>query len=98
MPAEHNLPSQRSLIVVTSNAIHLHSQTEDKVIFECESADGIVKAQTSSDNSGMLAIADSQIILLYDIGKERKKRHKLKGGDVSQVLMNTTIWHVDVSS
>lgn len=84
MPVEHNLPFARSLFIATPNAIHWLSQTGGKLLFECESADGVVSTRASADDSGVLAVADSQVVILHDITREREKKHKLKGGDVSE--------------
>ncbi len=83
MPVEHSLPFERSLFIATPNAIHLRSQTGANVIFECESAEGITNARVSTDNSSLIAIADSQVVLLHDTARKREKRLRLKGGGVS---------------
>ncbi|KAF2621299.1 hypothetical protein BU25DRAFT_483102 [Macroventuria anomochaeta] len=87
MPVEHSLPFERSLFIVTPNAIHLHSQTGAKIIFECESTDGIINARVAANNSSLLAVTDSQIVVLHDTTRIRVKKHKLKGGDATPRLL-----------
>lgn len=83
MPVEHTLPFERNLLITTPNAIYLRSQTSDKVVFECKSVDGIVSACAATDNSSLLAVADSQVVILHDTAQPREKKHKLNGGGVS---------------
>jgi hypothetical protein len=82
MLVEHNLPFQRNLLI-TPDAIHLYSKNGDRVLFECEAADGIVNARVAPDNSSLLAIASRQIVLLHDTIHSREKQHKLEGKGVS---------------
>ena len=84
MPVEHSLPFQRNLFIATPNAIYQRSQTGNKLLFSCDCAEGIVNARVSTNNSGVLAVADGQIVVLYDATRERKKKHILKGGDVGR--------------
>lgn len=93
MPVEHNLPFERNLLITTPNTVHLRSQTGDRVVFQCESADGIAKAYAATDNSSVLAIADSQVVVLHDTTRPREKKHKLSGGDVSSSLKHHTMIH-----
>lgn len=97
MPVEHNLPSERSLFIATPSAIHLRSQAADKIVFECEGVDGIINARASTDNSSLLAVADSQVVILHDIRRQRDKKHKPKGGDVSQTDSHCNSWQTDFS-
>lgn len=85
MPAEHNLPFpfEHSLFIATPNALHLRSQARTELLFECDSSDSIVSARASTDNSDVLAIADSQIIILHSTTRRCERKYKLKGGYVS---------------
>ncbi|KAF2751904.1 hypothetical protein M011DRAFT_498324 [Sporormia fimetaria CBS 119925] len=75
------LPSHRNLFIATPNAIHLHSRFEEKILFECEAPDGILNAKHSKDNSGILAVADSQVVIICDPQKGHNRQYKLKNGD-----------------
>lgn len=83
MPVEHNLPFERNMLITTPNAIHQRSRAGDMIVFQCESADGIVNARAATDNSSLLAVADSQVVVLHDIAQMREKKHMLKGGEAS---------------
>lgn len=88
MLVEHNLPSERNLLITTPDAIHLYSKNGDRVLFECEGSDGIVNARAAPDNSSLLAIASRQIVLLHDTIHSREKQHKLEGKGVSHLSAN----------
>ncbi|KAI4670251.1 uncharacterized protein J4E79_000532 [Alternaria viburni] len=75
------LPFDQSLFVATPNAIYLRSQLARKKLFECETANGIVNARASKDNSSLFAIADSQVVILHDATRSRDRKYKLKNGD-----------------
>lgn len=51
-------------------------------VFESASG-GILTARESKDGSGLLAIADSQVVLLYDVVSGQDRSYRLKGIDVS---------------
>ena len=44
---------------------------------------GIVAAKKTADGAGLLAVADSEVVLLHDIKKGMQKSYRLKGTDVS---------------
>lgn len=77
------LPFERNLFIVTPETISLQAQLGDKTLFECETSDGIVNARASKNNSSLIAIADSHLVMLYDVARGRDKKYKLKNGDVS---------------
>jgi len=81
MPLTPQLP--RNLFIVTPSAIYLHSQASKKLLFECETPDGILNARAAKDGSGLLAVADSQVVLLHDSERGNGRVYKLKSGDVS---------------
>lgn len=76
------LPFDQSLFVATPNAIYLRSQLARKKLFECETANGIVNARASKDNSSLFAVADGQVVILHDATRSRDRKYKLKNGDV----------------
>ena len=43
---------------------------------------GIVAARKTAQAGGLLAVADSQIVLLHDMKKGNERTYKLKGSDV----------------
>ncbi|KAI4653306.1 hypothetical protein J4E93_001068 [Alternaria ventricosa] len=75
------LPFDQSLFVATPNAIYLRSQLARKKLFECETANGIVNARASKDNSSLFAVADSQVVILHDATRSKDRKYKLKNGD-----------------
>ena len=81
MPPTPQLP--RNLFIATPGAIYLHSQASKKLLFKCETLDGILNSRASKDNSGLLAVADSQVVLLHDSERGNGRVYKLKSGDVS---------------
>jgi hypothetical protein len=98
MPLEHRLPFKHNLFIATPNSIYLHSQAGDKVLFQCDSSNGIVNALASRDNNGLLAVADSQIVILHDTARNRDRKHKLKGGDVTSVLVDSMKYMLTLTS
>ncbi|KAF2000169.1 hypothetical protein P154DRAFT_563479 [Amniculicola lignicola CBS 123094] len=78
-----SLPPFRNLCIATRNSIHLHTRTSQTRLFECENDDGILNARAARDNSGLLAAADGQVVVLVDVGRgvERERKWRLKGGD-----------------
>ena len=45
-------------------------------------SEGIVAAKKAHNGSSLLAVADSQVVVLHDIEKGMQKSYKLKGSDV----------------
>jgi hypothetical protein len=72
-----------NLLIATSNAIHIHSRATKTLLFECATPDGILNARAAKDNSPILAVADSHLVILYDAQRGRHRKYKLKSGDVS---------------
>ncbi|KAI1508776.1 WD40 repeat protein [Pyrenophora tritici-repentis] len=73
--------ADRSLFIVMPNSIHLRSQLADRTVFECHTLDSIVNARASKDKCGVFAVADGQIVLLYDETRGKNRKYKLKTGD-----------------
>jgi len=74
---------QHNLLVTTPNAVYLYSRSNTTPLFKCAKVSGIISAKVARDNSGLLAIADSHVILLYDTARTNDKEYVLKSGDVS---------------
>ncbi|KAF2260404.1 WD40 repeat-like protein [Lojkania enalia] len=79
MPSQ--FPINHNLFIATPNAINLHGSSTKKLLFRCASQDGIVNAQAAKDNSGLLAVANSHLVLLHDIARGKDREYKLKNGD-----------------
>ena len=72
------LPANLSLFIATPNAIHVHNRlTGQRLLFECTSH-GIVNARPAKDNSSLLAIADSQLVVLHDPVRRGDRKYALK--------------------
>lgn len=76
------MPLEPSLFVATANTVQHYSQLTNKMLFECENADSIGNIRVSKDNSGLFAVADSQVVILCDASRCETKKHNLKGGYV----------------
>ncbi|KAF2681212.1 hypothetical protein K458DRAFT_275523, partial [Lentithecium fluviatile CBS 122367] len=76
------LPADFNLFIATPSAIHAYDQSSRRPLFECVT-DGIVNARAAKDNSSLLAIADSQLVILHDPtrGADRKYRLKSREGE-----------------
>lgn len=89
MSLQHQLPPKCSLFVATPQIIHLRSAASEKTLFKCETADGIVNAKASRDNSGLIAIADSHVVILYDTTRGNDRKYRLNnvhvGGERSML-------------
>jgi len=83
MALQRQLPREHSLFIATPQTIHLRRPSSEKALFECETANGIVNAKASRDNSGLIAIADSHVVLLYDTTRGSDRKYTLKNRDVS---------------
>lgn len=77
MTSADRLPADFSLFVATPRAIHAHSSaTDERTLFECAS-DGIVNARAAK-NSSLLAVADSQLVVLHDPVRKGDRKYALK--------------------
>lgn len=75
-------PPESRLFIATPNAVFFQDELTKKTLFECDTVDSIVNARASRDNSSLFAVADSQVVVLYDAARCRNKKYKLKSGDV----------------
>ena len=75
-------PPQHHLIVTTTRGVYIwdaHGVTE---IFRSGS-EGIVAAKRVTSGSEMLAVADSQVVVLHEFNGGLQRSYRLKGSEVS---------------
>jgi WD40 repeat protein len=78
MTSADQLPADFSLFIATPCAIYAHSNAaRTRKLFECTS-DGIVSARAAKDNSSLLAVADSQLVILHDPAQRGDRKYALK--------------------
>lgn len=75
------VPAHHNLLITTPNSIHLHSQSTKRLLFQCSIPSGIRNSRVARDNSGLLAVADSHVVLLYDSQRTTDRKYKLKDTD-----------------
>ncbi|KAF1914036.1 WD40-repeat-containing domain protein, partial [Ampelomyces quisqualis] len=68
------------LFIATPNTVQRHSRLVDEILFDCDTAEGIVNAKVSRDDSSLFAVADSHVVILCDAARGNRK-YKLKKGD-----------------
>ena len=75
-------PDSHHLVITTSK--HVYSWDANRVsdIFQSGSG-GILAAKKAKDGSAMLAVADSQIVVLHNLKKQVDKSYRLKGAKVT---------------
>jgi hypothetical protein len=69
-------------IIVTTNGIYSWTSDGIKELFRSGSG-GIVAARQIHGPQNLLAVADSQVVILHDIDKGQQKSYRLKRTDVS---------------
>jgi len=74
-------PENYHLNVTTEKRVHAWYSSGIREAFASRDG-GIVTTREAKDGSGILAIADSQIVLLHDARGHTHRRYKLKGKDV----------------
>jgi hypothetical protein len=74
-------PPSDHLIITTRSNVYSWSSSGLTDLFRSGSG-GIVAAEKAADGSGMLAVADSQVVVLHDVRRAMEKSYRLKGGDV----------------
>ncbi|KAJ4357408.1 uncharacterized protein N0V89_001983 [Didymosphaeria variabile] len=78
MTSADELPVDLSLFIATPSTIYAHSSSARKrTLFECTS-DGIVNARAAKDNSSLLVVADSQLVIFHDPARGGDKKYALK--------------------
>jgi hypothetical protein len=55
-------------------------------------SEGILAAKEAKDNGALLAVADSQVVILHDVNSEIQRSYKLKGTDASLHGGPTALW------
>lgn len=81
----HETDPTRHLIVTTTKGVFTWGNQGVKEIFKSGSG-GIVAARRVKNGGSLLAVADSQVVILHDTRKGMQKSYKLRGSDVSQQL------------
>jgi len=81
-----SFPHAHQLIVTTTKGVYAWSMSGVVELFRSGSQ-GIVAARKISDRDGMLAVADSQLVVLHDINKGMQKSYRLKGTEVCETLL-----------
>lgn len=81
MAVPSQLPVGSSLFIAAPSAIQACSQSSTRTLFEC-ATDGIVNAKAAKDNSGLLAVADSHLVVLHDVARGDDKKYRLKSAEV----------------
>lgn len=75
-------PQDHRLIVTTSQGVYTWDLNGVTEIFH-SSSKGIVAAKRLASDGKMLAVADSQVVVLHDFEGETQKSYRLKGSEVS---------------
>ena len=77
-----NFPDSHQLIITTSSGVFVWSRDGVLPVFESKTG-GIVAARAiGQGRRELLAVADSQVVLLHDMRKGYDKSYELKGSDV----------------
>ncbi|KZF24213.1 hypothetical protein L228DRAFT_259463 [Xylona heveae TC161] len=79
-PISDIFPHTHHLVITTPK--HVYSWTTDGVTHLFTSgSEGIVAAKKAKDGSGILAIADSQVVVLHDTRRKMDESYRLKGAE-----------------
>ena len=76
-----SFPPSNRLIITTTKGVYIWDVYGISEIFRSGS-EGIVAAKKIASGSEMLAVADSQVVVLHDISGGMQKSYRLKGSDV----------------
>lgn len=74
-------PRSHHLVITTTRGVYTWGRNGVTEIFRSGSG-GIVAAKKAQNGSSLLAVADSQVVVLHDTEKGMQKSYKLKGSDV----------------
>ena len=77
-----SFPPSNSLIITTKKGVYIWDVYSITEIFRSGS-EGIVAAKSISSGGEMLAVADSQVVVLHDINGGMRRSYRLKGSDVN---------------
>lgn len=80
-----SFPPSNQLIITTTKGVYIWDVYGISEIFRSGS-EGIVAAKKIVSGSEMLAVADSQVVVLHDISGGMQRSYRLKGSDVSVFL------------
>ena len=78
-------PPTHRLIVTTTRGVYAWDMDGVTELFRSGS-EGIVAARKLSGTGEMLAVADSQVVVLHDMKKGMQKSYRLKGSEVCSLL------------
>ncbi|KAF2148800.1 hypothetical protein K461DRAFT_232312, partial [Myriangium duriaei CBS 260.36] len=74
------IPCNHHLLITTPGAIYAWDRTGVRKIFK-SSKNGILAAKASKDGSNVLAVADSQVVILHDCRRRREESWGLSSSD-----------------
>ena len=74
-------PKSHHLVITTQKGVYTWGRHGLNQIFKSGSS-GIVTAKRATDGSSLLAVADSQVVLLHDMSKGMQRSYRLKSTDV----------------
>ena len=80
-------PRSHELIITTTDKVYSWTRNCVTEIFSSRSG-GIVAAKKTRNGRELLAIADSQILVLHDIKQGMKQSYRLKGTEVGTILLS----------
>lgn len=80
-----SFPPSNRLIITTGKGVYIWDVYGISEIFRSGS-EGIVAAKKIASSREMLAIADSQVVVLHDISGGMQRSYRLKGSDVGVLL------------
>lgn len=78
------IPPHHHLLVTTPKGIYTWDSHGASEIFQSHSQ-GIVAAKQAKNGSGLLAVADSHVVVLHDVKKGMRNSYRLKGSNVRGV-------------
>ncbi len=74
-------PPQNKLIITTTKGVYAWDVYGVTEIFRSGS-EGIVAAKTITSDNGMIAVADSQVVVLHEVTEGMQRSYRLKGSQV----------------
>lgn len=83
-----SFPPSYRLIVTTTKGVYSWDMNGVTELFRSRS-EGIVAARKLTGHDEMLAVADSQVVILHDIKKGMQRSYRLKGNEVLMALYST---------
>lgn len=108
MANHFSFPNSYHLLIVTHSSVLAWNQAGLTPIFSSGPAGGILAAKKAANDTGLLAIADSQVVILHDIQRGRDKNYRFRGteGEIrlpkfspdSQTLSFSTTLHHSVQT